>query len=326
MSKFLKERRKELGKELDEIASVTRIKGSYLKSIEEEEFEKLPVEVYTRGYIREYAEYLGIPTNIALEPYENFVREKKAGKETGLYEERPAVTLTKELVESLDQNEIEFSPEAMSPSPMKLVPAKLLWILPIVAIVVIIYFLWPATKAVPPAPQPAGQAAHVSPAPQTYVNPQPPPALSRTPDSNITMKTVKPPENVKPQDKKPLVSDMKNVGFAAQENTKTQVEKAAEAKWKHILNINATGRVWVSVLIDGNERKQMLLNKGDKVSYGGNKSFALIVGNASGANVVFDGKLFEDLGAEGEVVRLNFPQQPSRPAESLPSHEEPDQD
>ena len=49
MSKFLKERRIELGKELKEIASTTRIKGAYLKSIEEEEFDKLPVEVYTKG-------------------------------------------------------------------------------------------------------------------------------------------------------------------------------------------------------------------------------------------------------------------------------------
>src|SRR5271169_1321161 len=102
MSKLLKERREELGKELRAIAEVTRIKGAYLRSIEEEEFEKLPVEVYTRGYIREYAEFLGIPVDIALEPYEIYLRENRAGKGKETYNEKTVATFTREVVESLD--------------------------------------------------------------------------------------------------------------------------------------------------------------------------------------------------------------------------------
>src|SRR5208283_2750656 len=102
MSKLLKERREGLGKELQAIAEVTRIKGAYLRSIEEEEFEKLPVQVYTRGYIREYAEFLGIPADIALEPYEKYIRENKAGKEKETYSEKTVATFTREAAEGPD--------------------------------------------------------------------------------------------------------------------------------------------------------------------------------------------------------------------------------
>ena len=57
---LLKKRREELGLDLKEIADLLKIKADYLVSIEEDRFEKLPVAVYTTGYIRCYAAYLKI--------------------------------------------------------------------------------------------------------------------------------------------------------------------------------------------------------------------------------------------------------------------------
>lgn len=56
----LKKRREELGLELKQTADLLKIKEDYLASIEEDCFEKLPVAVYTTGYIRCYATYLQI--------------------------------------------------------------------------------------------------------------------------------------------------------------------------------------------------------------------------------------------------------------------------
>ncbi len=317
MSKFLKERRKELGKEIPEIASVTRIKGSYLRSIEEEEFDKLPVEVYTRGYIKEYAEFLGIPADIALEPYENYTREKKSGKEKKIYNEIPVATLTKETDDSLDAFEdrgglehmdILLSPEVTFRSSQKTLFFKILWIFPVAAVAAVIYFLVPSMNSAPPAPavkEPVVQGTEIAPPPAS-VNPQPPPVLSRTPDGNTAVKGIKTPEGTKSKEKV-VPKDVKDKGSAVPDKTRSQADKSTAAKWKHTLNIDAVDKVWVRVVIDGSEQKGMLLNHGDKVSYGANKSFAVIVGNAAGANILFDGKPFENLGAKGEVVRLNFP-------------------
>jgi len=66
---ILKKRREELGYNLKEIAKTLRIRSDYLKAIEEETFEKLPVEVYTKGYIREYAKFLKTDPAVVIKAY-----------------------------------------------------------------------------------------------------------------------------------------------------------------------------------------------------------------------------------------------------------------
>ena len=66
---ILKKRREELGYNLKEIAKTLRIRSDYLKAIEDETFEKLPVEVYTKGYIREYAKFLKTDPEIIIKAY-----------------------------------------------------------------------------------------------------------------------------------------------------------------------------------------------------------------------------------------------------------------
>ena len=66
---ILRKRREELGQDLREISDILKIKYDYLKSLENETFEKLPQEVYIKGYIREYAEYLQIDPQSAINAY-----------------------------------------------------------------------------------------------------------------------------------------------------------------------------------------------------------------------------------------------------------------
>jgi transcriptional regulator with XRE-family HTH domain len=66
---LLKKRREELGLDLRAIADLLRIKADYLESIEEDRFEKLPVAVYTVGYIRCYASYLNIDPGPLIDLY-----------------------------------------------------------------------------------------------------------------------------------------------------------------------------------------------------------------------------------------------------------------
>lgn len=66
---ILKKRREESGKNLKEIAHTLKIRAEYLKAIEDEEFEKLPVDVYAKGYIRDYARFLKIDPEVILKAY-----------------------------------------------------------------------------------------------------------------------------------------------------------------------------------------------------------------------------------------------------------------
>jgi cytoskeletal protein RodZ len=66
---LLKKTREESGKNLKEISEVLKIRVDYLRAIEEGDFQQLPEEVYIKGYIREYAEFLKIDPETALSAY-----------------------------------------------------------------------------------------------------------------------------------------------------------------------------------------------------------------------------------------------------------------
>jgi len=66
---FLKRHRQSQGKDLDEIAEKTRIHASTLRAIEEGNPKALPAEVFTRGFIKNYARYLGLDPDEALALY-----------------------------------------------------------------------------------------------------------------------------------------------------------------------------------------------------------------------------------------------------------------
>jgi len=63
IGRILKERREELGYTLQAAEDETRIRKTYLDSLENNQFSELPGKVYVTGFIRVYARYLGLESN-----------------------------------------------------------------------------------------------------------------------------------------------------------------------------------------------------------------------------------------------------------------------
>jgi cytoskeleton protein RodZ len=59
--------------ELSEVEAATRIRGRFLRAIEDEEWDVLPGGVYTRGFIRTYASFLGLDGERLVEDYRQSV-------------------------------------------------------------------------------------------------------------------------------------------------------------------------------------------------------------------------------------------------------------
>ena len=57
---ILKKAREESGADINEVSDALKIRPEYLSAIENDSFDQLPVAVYTIGYIRCYAKYLGV--------------------------------------------------------------------------------------------------------------------------------------------------------------------------------------------------------------------------------------------------------------------------
>src|SRR6476661_2751123 len=46
-----------------------KIRGKYLRALEDEQFEVLPAETYVKGFLRTYAEYLGLDGQLYVDEY-----------------------------------------------------------------------------------------------------------------------------------------------------------------------------------------------------------------------------------------------------------------
>jgi len=77
VGEFLKRERELRQITLEEVAEGTKISIRRLRSIEADQFDDLPAEVFVRGFIRSYAEYIGIdPTDALLRLEENLPQDE----------------------------------------------------------------------------------------------------------------------------------------------------------------------------------------------------------------------------------------------------------
>ena len=65
----LREARLRQGLDLPRIEEQTKIRGKYLRALEEERFEVLPGDTYVKGFLRTYADYLGLEGQLYLDEY-----------------------------------------------------------------------------------------------------------------------------------------------------------------------------------------------------------------------------------------------------------------
>jgi hypothetical protein len=85
----LREARLRQGLDFPEIEQATKIRGKYLRSLEEEQFEVLPAQTYVKGFLRSYADYLGLDGQLYVDEFNSrYVRgeleeEEKPFRPTG---------------------------------------------------------------------------------------------------------------------------------------------------------------------------------------------------------------------------------------------------
>ena len=65
----LREARLRQGIDFSRVEADTKIRGKYLQALEAERFEVLPAETYVKGFLRAYAEYLGLDGQLYVDEY-----------------------------------------------------------------------------------------------------------------------------------------------------------------------------------------------------------------------------------------------------------------
>jgi cytoskeletal protein RodZ len=79
---FLRQKRREKSVRLEDIAHVTRVSEKALRHLEADEVDQLPPEVFVRGFVRAYAEFIGVDAGEVLRRY-NSSRGHKAPVDVG---------------------------------------------------------------------------------------------------------------------------------------------------------------------------------------------------------------------------------------------------
>lgn len=77
LGEYLRQIRQSRGISLEEVALNTRINIDYLRALEDGNFDVLPAEVYVLGFLKSYAEFMGIDPKELVERYEAHKPQKK---------------------------------------------------------------------------------------------------------------------------------------------------------------------------------------------------------------------------------------------------------
>ena len=274
----LKKIRESKGLTLREISRITRISHTVLAMIEIEKFEALPEPIYATAFIRTYAEALGADGEEILYRYSRYLKEQElSGKKDEVNEK----------------------------SWMRSRSSLVVWgVVAIAAVVAFVFYVVQQdhagkerpvteeavqeTSVVPPSEPPettVKEETTIQPAPAPEPEPAPPVAAEEEAVFQPTVEAVVPGEAV--------------------------VETTVTEERTYRLTITARELTWLKIARDGGESSEILLQPGEKLDREAREGFVVVVGNAGGVDVVFDGESLGRLGEHGEVVSLDLPQERS---------------
>lgn len=269
---YLKREREQRGVPLSKIAESTRVPLKFLEALEADDFEALPHPTFVKGYIKSYCKMLGLDETDAVLRYELFLRErtdKTQGPEPVREEKKTSLSIFAAARKS------ERTPEARTgPFSVKSVVIAAA----VIAAVAVIY----STRSKRPV-KPAAEVKNTAPAAVAQS------ATATGDTASLQDAAVKPADTAKPAATAP--SD--------------RTEPAANIK--HVLTASASEMAWIKVSIDNEEPFDVVLRAGERVSWKADRVFNIVVGNAAGVSVNFDGEQITNLGASGEVVKLTLP-------------------
>jgi cytoskeleton protein RodZ len=273
---------------IDRIAAETRISTRFLLAIENEQFDILPGGIFNRGFIRTYAERLGIDPEEAIRLYEKFVR-----------------------VVEIEQPRQEAPRVSGKTTKIPVYYAVIAGLL----ILFIGFYIWtrpsepsistavaagpaPAEPVSPPretaAPEPAAPTElQASAAPTSQI----PTMLSSNPVPASTP-VVQPPPTVKPA--VPAVP----------------VQSAAASNAPVVIELQVREESWFQLSADGNTVvASEVLPVGTVRRYTANSSMSVSFGNAAGVSLRVNGQPVSSLGHSGQVRKITVT--PSTTAASL---------
>lgn len=294
----LREAREALGFSLAEAEDRTRIRQKFIAAMETEDWEALPGDVPTRGFLRKYATFLELnPEEIV-----------------GAYARRPDASAPQTDEEQtpperpLDYRPIEL---ALAEPPPRSIPWRGMLLLLLLVVVVSvgwwIYAFRPSwINSLTTLPQPGdlialeptptatlveqsnrvtATATHTA-EPVVEATPQPAVIASATAalvtEGTVASPATAPPATTSPATAPPAITDVMR------------------------LHINILARSWIRLIIDGQVASETVMEQGSQGDWEARESIVLRTGNAVGVQMTLNDKELPPLGGPGEVIERRW--------------------
>lgn len=256
---------------ISRIFEATRVPVKALEALEADNYENLPHPTFVKGYIKSYCKAIGIDENDAVLRYEIYLRENapdKSGGNKGVLPKKPVIP---------DDERLSF---------LRLSPSVRTYIIYGAAGIVLVlagylFFSGGSETETPPEETVAVQEQ----APSAVV--AEPSVATPQPEAGTVSTEVKVP-----------VDDA---------SKRVESKPSAAASGRHTLSVTAREVTWIKVRIDGKEPVEVILKVGESVSWDAAETFSLLIGNAGGVDMVYDGAKLAPLGRSGESVSLRLP-------------------
>jgi len=293
--------RQSRGLTLKDVSSSTRISLSNLKAIEEQRFELLPEPIYARAFIDMYARALDVDGKEILSLYDNYLESLEPD------EDRYAVL--KNLSVKRRHSEVWI------------------WVIIVSGVLALIgsFYLYQRSTSDRQAAEELSPAGKIEIAGEPQNAPEEMPAGE---SGDVTVEGSEPqeadlsvadsmqePDQGITEDTRPATETERTVAGGEQPAIEDKQPKEdvspgatipAEEK-PYILVIEASELTWIQIERDGELPFEVMLWPGERITERASEKFGLLIGNAGGVDIRFQGRSLGPLGEHGQVIRLTLP-------------------
>ncbi len=303
---LLRKSREERHIDLDEAVRVTRIRRHTLEALENEEWSKLPSEVFVKGFLRSYAEFLGLDKEMVLNhyrrksPFQGYkpqvleeinIQSRRLhliiiiviassalaliaagiyikGRDTSVIGKAIQYLKTPSPVEKEEGHSVQEEKEKEA------------------------LFLAGETQV-----EKAGEAASEPKSIEDTIVPEGPTVAEETKEA------------VEKEEQTALKSEsIEDTTIIEGPTVAEETKDERSLSPRFILTANVNSQTWIAIYIDDEPVKEYLLQPGKKMRWEADKGFDILVGNAGGIEFFLNGEEVGHLGPEGKVVRLKLPE------------------
>lgn len=292
LGEHLKRERELKGITLRHISDVTKVPMRYLAALEENRFDVLPPEAFTKGFLRSYAMCVGLDPDEIILMYKQYIE--------GLHRPRA--------VPNAAQVSRPQPPAPAVPTPTKMSPVGspkfVITLLCLFLVVAVSFFLFIHSRAMRGENNLAMRVVKKQVDARRGPNPQPtkPGTTSTTPRASVPGEEAPTAGPALPLSAGSPETEAKAVLPAKQERAGSPspgmqpvVHEPATGAADHgpaknlALTITAKEQTWIQAVIDGTERKEALLPAGSQVTWYAAEKFIFVVGNVRGTEMSLNG-------------------------------------